>query len=126
MAESLTRPGISNPLPPVEAGKKYVEYMGGSDAILARARKDFDKGEFRFVAQALSHLVFAEPENEKARAMLADTLEQLSIGYLADTGCWSDNMAESLVDVGARRAQSGGESREYSGGAGDAARGSRL
>jgi alkyl sulfatase BDS1-like metallo-beta-lactamase superfamily hydrolase len=27
-----------DPLPPVEAGKKYVEYMGGADAILARAR----------------------------------------------------------------------------------------
>jgi len=31
----------------VEAGKKFVEYMGGADAILARARTDFDKGEFR-------------------------------------------------------------------------------
>ena len=52
-----------DPLPPVESGKKYVEYMGGADAILARARADFDKGEFRFVAQALGHLVFAEPDN---------------------------------------------------------------
>ena len=63
-----------DPLPPVQAGIKYVEYMGGSEAILARARTDFAKGEFRFVAQALSHLVFAEPDNSAARAMLADTL----------------------------------------------------
>jgi len=41
-----------DPLPPVEAGKKFVEYMGGADAILERATKDFAKGEFRFVAQA--------------------------------------------------------------------------
>lgn len=34
-----------DPLPPVESGRKYVEYMGGADAILARARADFDKGE---------------------------------------------------------------------------------
>jgi alkyl sulfatase BDS1-like metallo-beta-lactamase superfamily hydrolase len=75
-----------DPLPPVEAGKKYVEYMGGADAILARALKDFSKGEFRFVAQAISHLVFAEPDNQAARALLADTLEQL--GYSAESATW--------------------------------------
>jgi alkyl sulfatase BDS1-like metallo-beta-lactamase superfamily hydrolase len=56
-----------DPLPPVESGRKYVEYMGGADAILARAAGDFAKGEFRFVAQAVSHLVFAEPNNHAAR-----------------------------------------------------------
>jgi alkyl sulfatase BDS1-like metallo-beta-lactamase superfamily hydrolase len=75
-----------DPLPPVEAGKKYVEYMGGSEAILARARADFTKGEFRFVAQAVSHLVFAEPDNQAARALLADTFEQL--GYAAESSTW--------------------------------------
>jgi alkyl sulfatase BDS1-like metallo-beta-lactamase superfamily hydrolase len=73
-------------LPPVESGKKYVEYMGGADALLARARKDFEKGEFRFVAQAVSHLVFADPDNQAARAMLADTFEQL--GYAAESSTW--------------------------------------
>ncbi len=68
-----------DPLPPVEAGKKYVEYMGGADAILARAARDFAKGEFRFVAQAVSHLVFAEPDNQSARALLADTLRATRI-----------------------------------------------
>ncbi|HKO73156.1 MAG TPA: alkyl sulfatase dimerization domain-containing protein [Bradyrhizobium sp.] len=75
-----------DPLPPVEAGKKYVEYMGGAAAILDRATKDFSNGEFRFVAQALSHLVFAEPDNQAARALLADTFEQL--GYAAESATW--------------------------------------
>jgi alkyl sulfatase BDS1-like metallo-beta-lactamase superfamily hydrolase len=75
-----------DPLPPVEAGKKYVEYMGGADAILSRAAKDFAKGEFRFVAQAVSHLVFADPDNQAARALLADTFEQL--GYAAESATW--------------------------------------
>jgi linear primary-alkylsulfatase len=75
-----------DPLPPVEAGKKYVEYMGGADAILARAARDFVRGEFRFVAQAVSHLVFAEPDNQSARALLADTFEQL--GYSAESATW--------------------------------------
>jgi len=75
-----------DPLPPVDAARKYVEYMGGADAILTRAKRDFDTGEFRFVAQALSHLVFAEPDNQAARAMLADTFEQL--GYAAESSTW--------------------------------------
>jgi alkyl sulfatase BDS1-like metallo-beta-lactamase superfamily hydrolase len=75
-----------DPLPPVEAGKKYVEYMGGADAILERAVKDFARGEFRFVAQAVSHLVFADPDHQAARALLADTFEQL--GYAAESATW--------------------------------------
>jgi alkyl sulfatase BDS1-like metallo-beta-lactamase superfamily hydrolase len=78
-----------DPLPPVEAGRKYVEYMGGAEAILARARQDFGRGEFRFVAEALSHLVFAEPENQAARALLADTFEQL--GYAAESSTWRNS-----------------------------------
>ncbi|WP_028164655.1 alkyl/aryl-sulfatase [Bradyrhizobium elkanii] len=78
-----------DPLRPVESGKKYVEYMGGADAILERARKDFANGEFRFVAQAVSHLVFAEPGNAAARALLADTFEQL--GYAAESATWRNS-----------------------------------
>ena len=75
-----------DPLPPVAAGKKYVEYMGGAAAILGRAAADFANGEFRFVAQALGHLVFADPDNQPARALLADTFEQL--GYAAESATW--------------------------------------
>ena len=75
-----------DPLPPVAAGRKYVEYMGGADAILSRARADFARGEFRFVAEVLGHLVFADPDNGSARALLADTLEQL--GYAAESATW--------------------------------------
>ena len=75
-----------DPLPAIEAGRKYVEYMGGADAIVSRARADFAKGEFRFVAQAVSHLVFADPDHQAARALLADTLEQL--GYAAESATW--------------------------------------
>jgi alkyl sulfatase BDS1-like metallo-beta-lactamase superfamily hydrolase len=78
-----------DPLPPVEAGRKYVEYMGGAEALLSRAKGDFAKGEFRFVAQAVSHLVFAEPGNQAARALLADTFEQL--GYAAESATWRNS-----------------------------------
>jgi alkyl sulfatase BDS1-like metallo-beta-lactamase superfamily hydrolase len=79
-------PAHLNPLPPVERGRKYVEYMGGAEAIVARARADFERGEYRFVAEALSHVVFADPTHAEARALAADALEQL--GYAAESGTW--------------------------------------
>ncbi len=79
-------PANLNPLPPVERGRKYVEYMGGAGAVLTRAREDFARGEYRFVAEALSHVVFAEPTNAEARALGAAALEQL--GYAAESATW--------------------------------------
>jgi len=79
-------PANLNPLPPIERGRKYVEYMGGADAIIRRARDDFARGEYRFVAEAMSHVVFADPANAEARQLGADALEQL--GYAAESATW--------------------------------------
>ncbi|GKY89899.1 alkyl/aryl-sulfatase [Sinisalibacter aestuarii] len=79
-------PANLNPLPRIESGRKYIEYMGGAKAVLERARSDMEAGSFRWVSQVLSHLVFAEPDNTEARALLADAFEQL--GYLAESANW--------------------------------------
>jgi alkyl sulfatase BDS1-like metallo-beta-lactamase superfamily hydrolase len=79
-------PANLNPLPPVERGRKYVEYMGGADAAIVRARADFATGEYRFVAEVMSHVVFADPANVEARQLGADSLEQL--GYAAESATW--------------------------------------
>ena len=79
-------PSDLNDLPPEPAAKKYVEYMGGEAAVLKRAKADFDKGEYRWVATALKHVVFANPGSTAARNLLADTYEQL--GYQAESGPW--------------------------------------
>lgn len=70
-------PSNLHKLPPVEAAKRYVEFMGGSDDVIDNARKYFDKGEYRWVAEVVNHVVFAEPKNQEAKNMLADTYEQL-------------------------------------------------
>ena len=72
--------------PPVEAGRRYVEFMGGADAVVARARHSYAAGDFRWVAEVLDHVVFAQPEHEAARELLADTYEQL--GYGCENGTW--------------------------------------
>ncbi len=80
------KPANLHPLPPAEAAKRTVEYAGGAEAVLAKARRDFAKGEYRWVAQIVNQVVFAEPENEEAKALQADALEQL--GYQAESAPW--------------------------------------
>lgn len=81
-------PANLDPLPPVEAGRRYVAFMGGADAVLTKARDSFDAGEYRWVAEVLNHLVMSEPDNPDARALLARTYDQL--GYQAESGPWRD------------------------------------
>jgi alkyl sulfatase BDS1-like metallo-beta-lactamase superfamily hydrolase len=79
-------PSTLNALPPARAAGRYVEYMGGAEAITEKAREDFDRGEYRWVAEVMNHVVMADPENIRARALLADTYEQL--GYQSESGPW--------------------------------------
>ncbi|WP_353707101.1 alkyl sulfatase dimerization domain-containing protein [Cellulosimicrobium sp. ES-005] len=72
--------------PPVEKAKRYVALGGGADAVVTTARAAFDAGDFRWVAELLNHVVFAEPDHAAAKELLADTYEQL--GYGAENGTW--------------------------------------
>ncbi|MET9272090.1 alkyl sulfatase dimerization domain-containing protein [Kribbella sp. NPDC003557] len=72
--------------PPVEAATRYVEFMGGADAVVEKARQYLDDGDFRWVAEVVNHVVFAEPDHAAARELLADTYEQL--GYGSENGTW--------------------------------------
>ncbi len=100
-------PSTLHPLPPVDSSVKYVEYMGGAAAVIERARGDFDSGEYRWVAQVLNHVVFADAGNTEARQLLADTLEQL--GYQSENGVWrnfyltgAQELRIGTLDLGAR------------------------
>ncbi|MEM1246509.1 MAG: alkyl sulfatase dimerization domain-containing protein [Acidobacteriota bacterium] len=79
-------PSNLDPHPPQAAAVRYVRFMGGADRVLEQARESFDEGDYRWVAEVVNHVVFAEPENEAARTLLADALEQL--GYQAESGPW--------------------------------------
>src|SRR5262249_49655149 len=75
-----------HPLPPAAAAAKFVQYMGGAAAVTARAKADFAKGEYRWVAQVMKEVVFAERDNIEARSLCADALEQM--GYQAESATW--------------------------------------
>ncbi|HWP67519.1 MAG TPA: alkyl sulfatase dimerization domain-containing protein [Candidatus Limnocylindria bacterium] len=90
-------PAHLDPLPPEEAGKRYTAAMGGAAAVLKQARAAFEAGEYRWAAMLLDHLVFAEPGNDEARALLADTYEQL--GYQAESGPWRDEYLTGALEL---------------------------
>lgn len=75
-----------NELEPVESAKKFVEYMGDPEEVLKKAKEDYDKGEYQWVAQVTNILVFNDPSYKEARYLCADALEQL--GYQAESGAW--------------------------------------
>jgi len=72
--------------PPREQAQRYVEFMGGAAAVLEKARRSFESGDYRWVAEVVNHVVFAEPGNEAARELQAEALEQL--GYGAENATW--------------------------------------
>ena len=79
-------PSTYDALPPVESGKRLVRAMGGANAVLAEGQRAYDEGDYRWAAEILNKLVFAEPENKAATKLQADTLEQM--GYQAEAGTW--------------------------------------
>jgi alkyl sulfatase BDS1-like metallo-beta-lactamase superfamily hydrolase len=84
-------------LPPEDAGRRYVALAGGEDNLLTQARSAFDQGEYRWVAELLNHLIFANPGNQAARLLQADTMEQL--GYQAESSTFRNaylNAAQEL------------------------------
>ena len=72
--------------PPVEQARRYVEFMGGADAILTKARESFETGDYRWVAEVVNRVVFAEPANRAARELQAEALERLGFG--AENATW--------------------------------------
>ncbi|MES2259396.1 MAG: alkyl sulfatase dimerization domain-containing protein [Pseudomonadota bacterium] len=76
-------PAHMDALTAVDYGRKFIAYGGGATAVLKHAKDDYARGEYRWVAQAMDHLVHAEPGNAAARNLGADALEQL--GYQAES-----------------------------------------
>lgn len=75
-----------NKLLPQDSAKKYVEYMGGEECVLQKARTSFEMGEYQWVAEVTKQVIYANPNNREAKLLCADALEQL--GYICESGTW--------------------------------------
>ena len=99
-------------LPRTEVAQRYVEAMGGLDAVLAQVEQAYEDGEMRWAAELAQHAAFAAPRNEQALEWLARAYEQL--GYRAESGPWRD-----IYLTGAWEARHGVVARDLEAGAGD-------
>ena len=79
-------PADYNRLPHEVTASRYVEAMGGADAVLDLGQEAFGSGDYRWAAEVFNHLVFADPDNQEARDWLSASYEQL--GFQAESGAW--------------------------------------
>lgn len=79
-------PAHLDPLPNSQRAVRYVALAGGEDALFASAQQAYDTGEYRWVAEILNHLVFANAKHTDARELLASTYDQLA--YQSESAVW--------------------------------------
>jgi len=72
--------------PPVESATRYVECMGGADAVRAKAASYAADGDLRFAAELLDRVVFADPSDTAAKEQLAGVYDRLAYG--SENGTW--------------------------------------
>ena len=90
-------PANLNPWPPEVRAKKYVAAMGGGTKVLVVAKKAIADGDYRWSADILNQLIFAEPTNKAGRAELTDSYEQL--GYQAEASTWRNMYLSAARDL---------------------------
>ncbi len=90
--------------PPVERAVKLVEALGGADRTLALARNAMAAGDYRWSSDLLQNLVFAEPANAEAKALLATSYEQQ--GYQAESAIWRNQFLSAANDLRRGRPES--------------------
>lgn len=98
-------PSRLDPLPRQQAATRYVALMGGADRTVAAAQSAFDAGEYRWVAELLNQVVFAQPQHTGARVLLARTYEQL--GYAAESAIWRNFYLSGALELRTGRTGNG-------------------
>lgn len=86
-----------NPLSKRNVGQKLIEYIGSEEAVLEKAKEDFAKGEYQWVAEITNQLIYANPKNVEARYLCADAFEQL--GYQQETATWRNSYLEAAQEL---------------------------
>lgn len=83
--------------PPQAQGERYVRALGGADQAVAVAHGFAEEGDLRFAAELASHVVFAEPDHDGARDLLADVLTRL--GYAAECSTWRNFFLQGAYEL---------------------------
>jgi alkyl sulfatase BDS1-like metallo-beta-lactamase superfamily hydrolase len=84
-------------LPPETTAPRYLELLGGAGKVVAAAQGAFDKGDYRWAAELLNHVMFADPQNADARDLLARTYEQM--GFMAEATTWRNSYLTAAAEL---------------------------
>ena len=79
-------PANLDPLPPLQASERYVNLMGGTDKVVSAAKDAIVRGEHRWAAELLKHVVYVAPQNTEVKNLLADTFDHL--GFASESSAW--------------------------------------
>ena len=90
-------PGRLWPHPPEALAPRYVAAIGGLDRVVELAREAYESGDFRWAATLLDHAVFTDDTHGAARALYADTLEQLAYG--AENATWRNFFLSGATEL---------------------------
>ncbi len=90
-------PANLDPLPQEQSSLYYIKMMGGAEKVLQQANDYYNRGEYRWVAELLNHLVFTDPGNKAGKKLLADTYQQLA--YQAESGPWRDVYLSAALEL---------------------------
>jgi linear primary-alkylsulfatase len=85
------------PHPPEALAGRYVDAMGGIDRVVELAQQAFDSGDLRWAATLLDHAVFADSTHAGARALLAETFDQLAYG--AENATWRNFFLSGAMEL---------------------------
>lgn len=92
-----SNPANLNPLPEKEAAPRYVRLMGGEKKVYQQAKQAADSGNYRWAAQLLNHLIFANPDNKQAKDLQADIFTQL--GYQSENAIWRNEYLSGAKEL---------------------------
>ncbi len=94
-------PNEIDPLTEKEEAELFLRYAGSEERVLELAEEDFANGRYEQAAKAAGYVVFANPDNTRARYLEADALEQL--GYRAESSVWRNAYLSGAHDLRERR-----------------------
>jgi alkyl sulfatase BDS1-like metallo-beta-lactamase superfamily hydrolase len=90
-------PANLDALPPQESAKRYLDLIGGADKAVAAAQATFDKGDYRWAAELLNHVVFGQPDHQGAKELLARTYDQM--GYMSEAATWRNSYLTAASEL---------------------------
>jgi alkyl sulfatase BDS1-like metallo-beta-lactamase superfamily hydrolase len=76
---------------------RSVEVIGGVDATVSKARQYFDQGDLRFAAELARHAVFADPDHEPAKSLLAQVPTRL--GHRSECATWRNSFLTGAQEL---------------------------